>query len=91
MDRIYCGTGKEKFGGNLVEVSLCLTDLPKDKIFEYNGKKYIKLKVVKKKEVDQYGKSHYVEVDMFEPQKQETGLPPSDIQPSDNMDEDLPF
>lgn len=91
MDRIYCGTGKEKFGGNLVEVSLCLTDLPKNKIFEYNGKKYIKLKVVKKKEVDQYGKSHYVEVDMFEPQKQEEPLPPSDIQPSDNPDEDLPF
>lgn len=90
MDRIYCGTGKEKFGGNLVEVSLCLTDLPKDKIFEYNGKKYIKLKVVKKKEVDQYGKSHYVEVDMFEPKK-EPELPPSDIQSSDNPDEDLPF
>jgi len=68
-NRIYCGSGKEKFEGNLVEISVCLSDLPKDKIFEYNNKKYIKLKVVKKREVDQYGKTHYVEVDMFEPEQ----------------------
>lgn len=71
-EKIYCGSGKEKFEGNLVDVSLCLSDLPKEKIFEYNGKKYIKLKVVKKKEEDQYGRTHYIEVDMWEPEKEKS-------------------
>lgn len=70
-NKVYCGSGKEKFDGNLIDISLCLSDLPKDKIFEYNGKKYIKLKVGKKKQSDQYGKTHYVEVDMFEPEKKD--------------------
>lgn len=97
-NKVYCGSGKEKFDGNLVEISICLSDLPKDKIFEYNGKKYIKLKVGKKKETDQYGKTHYVEVDMFEPEKKDNQqkvevvqaevLPPSESY--DNTD-GLPF
>lgn len=82
MEKVYCGSGKEKFEGNLVEIAVCLTDLPKDKIFEYGGKKYIKLKVVKKREEDQYGKTHYVEVDMFEPKKEE---------PAKDVETDTPF
>jgi len=80
-EKKYCGSGIEKFEGNLVEIALCVSDLPKEKIFEFNGKKYIKLKVVKKREVDQYGKTHYIEVDMFEPKRAETknDLPGSDI------------
>ena len=88
--KIYCGSGKEKFDGNLVEIAVCLSDLPKDKIFEYNNKKYIKLKVVKKREVDQFGKTHYVEVDMFEPKQQETTLPPSEPI-REETGSDLPF
>jgi len=97
-DKVYCGSGIEKFDGNLVEISVCVSDLPKDKIFEYNGKKYIKLKVVKKREVDQYNKTHYVEVDMFEPKKKEESpaiewnkpLPPEFNEPEDEKDL-LPF
>lgn len=95
-NKVYCGSGKEKFDGNLVDITICLSDLPKDKIFEYNGKKYIKLKVGKKKEVDKYGKSHYVEVDMFEPKQeskpeQETGLPPSALGGEIGENDELPF
>jgi hypothetical protein len=103
-DKIYCGSGKEKFDGNLVEISVCLSDLPKNKIFEYNNKKYIKLKIVKKREIDQYGKSHYVEIDMFEPQqdqvftKQEAAMPNYEERKQDVYDQapppgndDLPF
>ena len=82
--KIYCGSGIEKFDGNLVEISVCLSDLPKDKIFEYQGKKYTKLKVVKKREADQYGKTHYVEVNMFEPKKKEETK-------VEEPDDDLPF
>jgi len=98
-EKIYCGSGIGKFEGSLVEISLCLSDLPKDKIFEYNGKKYIKLKVVKKREVDQYGKTHYVEVDMWkpEPKKQaptESATPLPDAfkeEPTEENQNNLPF
>ena len=84
MEKIYCGSGKKKFDGNLVEINLCLSDLPKEWIFEYEGKKYIKLKVVKKKEVDKFGKSHYIEVDTFKPDKKDR---PKEI----TQEDDLPF
>ena len=89
-ERIYVGSGKEKFDGNLVEATICLTDI-KDKgsehIFEFSGKKYIKVKVQKKKDgVDKYGKSHYIEVDTFKPEKK------TEEQPSIQQEEDdLPF
>ena len=67
-DKIYVGSGKEKFDGDQVSVSVCLSDLPKDWIFEYNNKKYVKLIVQKKREVDQYGKTHYVAIDTFKPE-----------------------
>jgi hypothetical protein len=70
-EKVFCGSGKEKFNGNLIEVTLCVSDLPKDKIFEYNGRKYIKLKVQKMREPKDNGKTHFVEVDMFVPQKKE--------------------
>ncbi len=87
-DKIYVGSGKEKFDGDQVAVSVCLSDLPKDWIFEYNNKKYVKLIVQKKREVDQYGKTHYVAIDTFKPeQKTETPI----ATPQATEDPDLPF
>jgi len=80
-EKIYVGSGTEKFDGNLVSCSLCLSDLPSEHIFEYNGKKYIKLNVQKKKQADEYGKTHYVAIDTWKPEpkkdeaKQEKDLP----------------
>ena len=68
-EKIYVGTGKKHPDYEIVNVSLCLTDLPKEHIFEYKDKKYIKLKVVEKKEVDKFGKTHYVEVDTWKPEQ----------------------
>jgi hypothetical protein len=74
-DQIFVGSGVEKFEGNLVEISVCLSDLPKEFIFEYNGKKYIRLKVQKKKEVDKFNKTHSVSVNTYKPeQKQKTNV-----------------
>jgi hypothetical protein len=71
-DKIFIGNGTEKFDGGLVEFSLNLTKLGKEAgehMFDYNGDKYIKLKVVKKRDgADEYGKTHYVEVDTFKPE-----------------------
>jgi hypothetical protein len=70
-EKIYVGSGVEKFDGDLVEISVCLSDLPKEFMFEYNSKKYIKLKVGKKRKEDEYGKTHYVTVDTYKPKKKE--------------------
>ena len=56
-DKIYVGNGKSKFDGQQVAVSLCLTDLPKEHVFEYDGKKYIKLVVQERREADDYGRT----------------------------------
>ena len=84
-EKIYVGSGKEKFEGNMVQTSLCLTDITnnaKEFIFEFEGKKYIKLNVCKKREIDQYGKSHYVEVDTWKPEPKKQQV---------QQDDDLPF
>jgi len=83
-EKIYVGNGTEKFDGGIVQFSLNLTKLGKDAgehMFDYNGEKYIKLKVVKKREADEYGKTHYVEVDTFKPEPKKVTT----------ADDDLPF
>ncbi len=72
-EKIYVGNGVEKFDGDLVEFSLNLTKLKSNAgshIFDgTNGDKYIRLKVVKKRNgADEYGKTHYVEVNTFKPE-----------------------
>ena len=48
---------------SLINISICLSDLPKDKIKQgNNGKKYINLCVSKRKEVSQFGETHTVYV-----------------------------
>jgi hypothetical protein len=94
MDKaIYVGSGKEKFEGNLISVSICLSDIPKEWITEYNGKKYVRLNVKKKKQVDQYQKTHSVEIDTWKPTaKVEAKQPVQQIaEQNDNEPNDLPF
>ena len=83
-EKIYVGNGTSKFDGNMISCSVCLTDLPQEHMFEYNGKKYIKLNVsAKKGGADEYGKTHYLAVDTFKP----------DAKPevAAKQEEDLPF
>tara|TARA_Y100000310_G_scaffold108643_1_gene107028 strand:+ start:974 stop:1216 length:243 start_codon:yes stop_codon:yes gene_type:complete len=78
-DKIYVGHGVEKFNGEMVNISVNLSKLTsegKDHIFEYEGEKFIKLNVSKKRE-EQFGKSHSVSIDTFKPGRKE--------------DDDLPF
>jgi hypothetical protein len=45
----------------IIEISICLSDLPKEKITAAkNGKKYINLVLADKKETDQYGNTHTI-------------------------------
>ena len=70
-EKIYVGSGKEKFDGDLVEIALCLSKIPDEWKFEYKGEQYVKIKSCKKKELDEFGKSHYVCIDTFKPAQKE--------------------
>jgi Tol biopolymer transport system component len=48
---------------SLINISICLSDLPKDKIKQAtNGKKYVNLVCAERKEVSPYGETHTVYV-----------------------------
>ena len=66
----------------MVDASVCLTDIPKEHVFEFEGKKYVKLNVVKKREADQYGKTHYIEINTYKPEEKKV---------VSKQDDDLPF
>lgn len=75
-DKIYVGRGKKLDKFDIVNISVCLSDLPKDKIQEgKNGKKYVNLAVSAKKETDQYGYSHSVSIDDYQKKEDNSGLP----------------
>lgn len=46
----------------MINISICLTDIPKEKITtsEKNGKKYLNIVVDKRKEVSKFGETHTV-------------------------------
>ena len=67
---IYVGSGKEMFEGDFITFSLDLTHI--EQLSEWfnkgsNGKTYVQLKVQKKRETDQWGKTHSVQIDQFKP------------------------
>lgn len=75
-DKIFVGSGKDfhfNNGGQSLSLTINVDELAqayKTYGFEYEGKRYIKLKAVTKREPDQHGKTHYVEVDTYNPNQQ---------------------
>lgn len=78
---IYVGNGKKQNDG-WRKSSLCLSDIPQEHIFEFNGKKYIKLNINDKDQVDQFGKNVSISVDTWKPEQKQEGA---------QTDETLPF
>jgi|TARA_R110000765_G_scaffold419198_1_gene523210 hypothetical protein len=87
-ETIYCGGGKQVKGeyGTFRAVTINLSNLPAEHIFEYEGKKYVKLNISDKKEADQYGKDVSVSVNTWKPEQQSEAKAPV-VQASN----DLPF
>jgi len=80
---IYIGNGVRK-GDTWLTSSLCLSDIPAEHMFEFNGKKYIKVNINIKDEVDQYGKDVSITVDTWKPEAEKTAAPKT-------TEDDLPF
>ena len=73
MEKIYLGKGRASDEYDLINVSICLSDIPKDKIVTAkNKKKYLNITVARLKEPDKYNKTHTVYIDEYKP---ETNLP----------------
>lgn len=89
-DKNYVGSGRKNEQYDLINFSVCLSDIPADDVFEYNGKKYCKLTIGSKKDgVDQYGKSHSVWVNDYKPEQTEGASAPAPANTS--LEGDLPF
>lgn len=85
--KIYIGNGVKRAEGWL-KSSLCLTDIPKEYTFEYQGKTYVKVDINVKDEVDQYGKDVSITVDTWKP---EATAQAKAAAPPDDLDDDVPF
>jgi hypothetical protein len=69
-EAIYVGKGKQsKYG---YKFSICISDLPKEHINEYNGKEYMNFELKEMRQPDKFGKTHTVTVDTWRPEKKET-------------------
>jgi hypothetical protein len=66
-EKIYIGKGKEsKYG---IKFSICLSDIPEEHTFEYNGKTFVKLEITQMRKADDRGKTHTVTVDTWKPEE----------------------
>jgi hypothetical protein len=66
-DKKYVGTGRQAPNGlEIVNISISESKV-KEFWTEYNGERYLRLGVSKKREADQYGKTHSVYIDEWQP------------------------
>ena len=71
--KTYVGKGIAHQEYDLINFSICLSDIPKeDIVLAKNGKKYVNLTIARMKDTDQWGKTHTVYIDNFKPEKKET-------------------
>jgi predicted RNA-binding protein (virulence factor B family) len=64
---------------NEIFESYRIKERAKEHVTEFKGKKYINLTVSKKRETDQYGKTHTVTVNTWKPEGQTVDNSPSDL------------
>jgi hypothetical protein len=73
--RIVLGNLKSKDikQGKVIEGAICLDNLNTEEVqalvYQYEGKNYLNIKVVQRKQVSKFGRTHFVEVDQFVPNK----------------------
>lgn len=83
-EKIYIGNGKKQ-KDNWLKSSLCLSNIPQEHIFEFNGKKYVKVDINIKDQEDQYGKNVSISVDTWKPDSEPMAIE------GVNEPNDLPF
>lgn len=77
-EKIYLANMKasEKFGNGIISGALCIEELKelleqdqvKALIYEYEGMHYLNINVIEMKKANQFGKTHYMEIDTWIPE-----------------------
>lgn len=69
--RIVLGNLKQDGKFKSIEGAICLDNLDSEEVkkltYKYEGRTYLNIKVIQRKEVSEYGKTHYIEVDQYVP------------------------
>jgi PKD repeat protein len=72
-EAIFCGNGKEVSfddGGSIINMTIHLDKIG-EHVYTYEGKKYVNLTIgANKGGTNDYGKTHYVKINDFKPEKQ---------------------
>jgi hypothetical protein len=99
-DKTFVGKGRKVGQYGNVAFSVCIDDV-ESSIFEYNGKRYVKLMVGEMRQADSFGKTHNVWLDDFKPDPskrreapQTSQKAPQEVEyPADDQinPEDIPF
>lgn len=108
-DKLFCGSGKKvEFGngGSIMKMSICLDDLEAALAQGYgftsgrSGKRYVRVEAKRKRDPDERGNTHYLEVDTWKPnQSNPRTAPPKESpfanysgpQREDKFEDDIPF
>ena len=94
-DKIFIGNGKEKVfddGGSVINATITLDEF-KQYFKEYGfttkqGKKMLKIIIGKRREPDQYGKTHWITLDQWKPDR----VPASNLdQKPQEFEDSIPF
>ena len=88
QERQYVGRGKKAGNFDLVNFSISESKI-KDSWFEYKGERYLKLTIGALKNPDNYGKTHSVWIDNYEPKGD--GDKATESKVVEEMKNDLPF
>ena len=70
-DKIFVGSGRESGQFGYIAIGVAIEDIQKYAKKSANGKHYVNLLIGKRKEVDQYGKTHWVAIDEWEQKSKE--------------------
>lgn len=70
-EKIYVGSGREVGNYGNIAISFALEDVKQYAKQANNGKQYVNLIIGKKKEKDQYGKTHWLAIDEYNPETKE--------------------
>ncbi len=77
-EKKYVGSGRQVKNYDLVNFTIA-EDKTKDSWIDYNGRRFLKLSIGKKKEIDQYGKTHTVWIDEYVPEQKTESKPETDL------------
>jgi hypothetical protein len=70
-EKTFVGSGREVGNYGNVAINFALEDVKQYSKLSKNGKHYVSLLIGKKKEKDQYGKTHWVAIDEYNPETKE--------------------